>query len=252
MLMAQQTGQAQQGTDALPYADGFSVTGNFVVSSVDLTNSVNPSAVDPILGIKFSTGTLVTSGVPANADILAAYLYWETIHLTGATNIEAGVEFDGKSVNTPNIDLVKSGPVVLGTGAPCYSAGNNSLTMTMLKADVLRLLPLQLDVNGVPTGKRLVNGNHTVKLPDAGGGNVVPETSGATLFVVYRDQETDRTKNPLRRVVVYDFLNNGPIYVQPNLTTTTTQKLRGFYKSSAATLSQGVAKAKIAYIGGSK
>ena len=32
----------------------------------------------------FSTGTIPMSGVPQDADILAAYLYWETIDLPGS------------------------------------------------------------------------------------------------------------------------------------------------------------------------
>jgi hypothetical protein len=61
--------------------------------------------------------------------------------------------------------------------------------MWAFKADVLRLLPPQLDANG-PTGKRLGNGAHTVRLPDAGGGNIVPESAGAVLLRVSESQDS--------------------------------------------------------------
>ena len=77
LLLAQAGGRAQSVvSDPLKYANGFLVTGNYVVGGVDLTKDVNV----PMGG--FATGVINISGVPANADILAAYLYWETIDLT--------------------------------------------------------------------------------------------------------------------------------------------------------------------------
>src|SRR5262245_24170670 len=224
-------------TDALPYTSSFLITGNYVVGGVDLTHNQNPAGPDGLV-----TGTINISGVPANADILAAYMYWETIHPTGLANPEAGVLFDGQAVNNPNVQLLKRTPQVLGTGASCYSSGNQSLTLTMLKADVLHVLPLQRDVNGESTGKRLVNGAHTVKVP-ATSGNQALETAGVSLFVVYRDPESDPLKNPLRKIVVYDGLK-----IQPNLATPLTQTLKGFYKSSATALAPGIRKAQISYL----
>jgi hypothetical protein len=121
-----------------------------MVGSVDFTQSANP-AVD-----NFSTGTLSISGVPPNADILAAYLYWETIHLSNVSNPHLGVEFDGRNVNDPDIPLVKASAEVPLFGGACYGSGNASYELTMMKADVLRLLPFQKDSRGVATGKRLV------------------------------------------------------------------------------------------------
>ncbi len=184
-LRTQAGGQASP-VDPLQYAGGFPVTGDYAVGSVDLTNSQNPSSGG------FSTGTINISGVPPNADILAAYLYWETINLTTVSNPETGVQFNGQNVVDSEVGLVKKTHDDLGTGATCFSSGNKPLTMWALKADVLRLLPPQMDANG-PTGKRLANGAHTVKLPDAGGGNQVPESAGAVLMVVYRNPVDDVT-----------------------------------------------------------
>ena len=63
------------GTDALPYSAGFLVTGDYVVGGVDLNPNVNMP--DPVTGL--ATGTISIAGVPTDADIVGAYLYWETI-----------------------------------------------------------------------------------------------------------------------------------------------------------------------------
>src|SRR6516165_2456048 len=73
-----QTGSHAQTTDALPYAGGYLVTGNYVDGGVDLMEAVNPP--DPVTGL--STGTIHMHGVPTDATIVAAYLYWEAITFT--------------------------------------------------------------------------------------------------------------------------------------------------------------------------
>src|SRR5512142_1983030 len=77
---------AAQAADALPYSRSYMVTGNYAVGGVDITgSSVNG----------FSTGTISMNGVPADADIVAAYLYWETI--TSDLSQAAGVQFRGNN-----------------------------------------------------------------------------------------------------------------------------------------------------------
>ena len=97
------------------------------------------------------------------------------------------------------------------------------------RADVLRLLPIRLDKDDKPTGKRLVNDAdliahglplHKVKLP-VRSGNQIPESAGASLVIVYRDPS-----QPLRKIVFYD-----GIHIQSSLTDAMTQTLRGFYRS---------------------
>src|ERR671913_90002 len=76
-VVSQPSGYAQADPpDALPFAKGYTVTGNYVVSGVDL----------PASGVGgYVTGTINMNGVPADAEILAAFLYWETIStVTGA------------------------------------------------------------------------------------------------------------------------------------------------------------------------
>ena len=48
-------------------------------------------------------------------------------------------------------------------------------------------------------GKVQANGVHQVALPDAGSGNQVPSTAGASLLVIYRDPA-----KPLTSIVIYD------------------------------------------------
>lgn len=102
--------------------------------------------------------------------------------------------------------------------------------MNMYRADVLRLLPEQLDVNGNPTGRRLVNDTdlmetgfplHTVTLPKGSVGEEAPRSGGASLLVVYRD-----TTQPLTKIVVFE-----GAYVQPK-GVAMRQTIRGFLQSS--------------------
>ena len=205
--------------DALPFTQSYSITGNYVVGGVDLVPQSQANG--------FVTGTINMSGVPPNADILAAYLYWETIW-TQPSQAD-GATFRGAAINA----VAASSHQLTGATAPCMSSGGGAggtYTMTMYRADVLRLLPLQLDEQGNPTGKRLVNNSdllanqlplHTVTLPEAGTGNQVPQSAGASLLIVYRDP-----LQPLTKVVVYD-----GIYVKaPGAGMS--QQIRGFLESS--------------------
>ncbi len=220
LLFTQPVAHSQGSADALPFAKGFLVTGDYAVGSVDLA----PSSA----GGGFLTGTIHMSGVPANADVLAAYLYWETIS-TQISQVDYP-KFRGSAIT---VAKASSAPLAPST-APCWSGGSSksTYTMTMFRADVLRLLPIQNDASGQPTGKVLVNDADllsngqaltTVTLPDAGTGNRVPSTAGATLFVVYRDPA-----HPLTSISVYD----GIAIQAPRAVTT--QTIRGFLQAAAS------------------
>ena len=133
------------------------------------------------------------------------------------------------------VSVVKTAKKVLTSElSQCFTSGagpNATHTLNMYRADVLRLLPEQLDVDDKTTGRRLVNDvdllnaglqRHTVRLPEAGNGNQAPQSAGASLFVVYRD-----LGRPLTKIVVYDGAYARPMGVKM------TQTLRGFLKSSA-------------------
>ena len=221
VLLAQSGGQAQS-PNALPYTTSYIVTGNYAVGGVDLPPQ---SGGDGTL-----TGTIPMSGVPANADILAAFLYWETIDISVSPQAATGAKFRGTDITA--VRVKSAAQPLMGSTAACWGSGSAPLTLTMFRADVLRLLPPQLDANGNSTGKLLVNDAdlvsyglplNTVTLPEAGTGNQTPQSAGASLLVIYRNPS-----EPLRSITLYD-----GVYVQPP-GATMTQTLRGFYQSSAA------------------
>ena len=234
MLFAQTGGYAQAPVplpNPLPYSTGYLVTGDYVVGSVDIIEVSNSPA----------TATIHIGGVPQNADILAAFLYWETIAPTSVTapQIADSVKFRGQPIKSVRVKSV--GKQLTGPTGACLAGATVPLTMTMFRADVLRLLPRQFDKDGKPTGKLLVNdtdltsdGLHTVTLPEATGNNV-PKSAGASLVLVYRDLNP---LVPLRKIVVHD-----GIYIEEQ-GATTTQTIGGFYQSANQT-------AKITHIVGS-
>src|SRR5436190_8629499 len=190
---------------SLPYANGFLVTGNYVSGGIDLESASG--------GNGFLSGVIPMSGVPEQAEVLSAFLYWETIAASPAQL--AGARFRGQPIDVTDSNVVRIAPSSLaGSTAACYSSGAG-LTMYMVRADVRRLLPREFDANGDPTGRRLVNdldldtnidpetslpyARHTVTLPESGTGNVAPQSAGASLVVVYRDPS-----EPLRKIVFYD------------------------------------------------
>ena len=210
LLFGQAVGYAQT-PEALPFSKSYLVTGNYVVGSVDLAPQSGANG--------FITGTIPMSGVPANADILAAFLYWETI--STQNDQVNGVRFRDQAVTA----VSSRSKLLDGNTAQCWSSGGGSgasYMMTMFRADVLRLLPAEYE-DGRPTGRRLVNGLHTVTLPEAGTGNQVPSSAGATLVVVYRDPDPTAQ---LTSVVIYD----GIAVQAPGETTSRT--IRGFYQSA--------------------
>jgi len=212
---------AQQATtisDPLPYSKGFLVTGDYAIAGVDFTSQANPADANGL-----ATGTLTVSGVPADADIVAAYLYWEEIFTASPGMIPtAGVKFRGNPISPT---AIKASSFQLSTNpATCWgAAGTTGARVADFRADVLYLLPKRFDSNDAWTGKYFVNGPHTVTLPELNGNKAI-QSAGATLVVVYRT-----FSSPLKKIVIYD-----GAYPQPE-GATLTQRLRAFYKSAAST-----------------
>ncbi len=220
-LLTQAGGRAASpSTDALSFSKGFLVKGNYVVGGVDMATGVSSNG--------FVTGTIPMSGVPANADILAAYLYWETI--SSSASQLTGAKFRGTDVAFAKV----ADKALDFSTALCWFPGAKSgtaYTMTMFRANVIDLLPRQLDANDNPIGRVLVNdtdlakygfSKHTVTLQDKGQALQLPQSAGATLFVIYRaDGES------LKKIVSYEGLS-----IQ-GFGATTSQTIRGFYKSSS-------------------
>ena len=226
---------AQQATaisDPLPYSRGFLVTGDYTIAGVDFTSQANPIVNG------FSTGTLSVSDVPADADIVAAYLYWEEIFTASPGMIPAaGIKFRDSAISPT---AIKASSFRLASNpATCWgAAGTSGATVADFRADVLYLLPKRLDSTGQWTGKYYANGTHNVTLPEINGNKAV-QTAGATLVIVYR---TLATTSPLKKILIYD--GEVPNAFPQAEGVTLTERLRGFYKSVASN------SGKLSYIAG--
>ena len=197
--------QASWAADALQYTKNYFVTGDYKVAGVGLRGKGGADG--------FATGTLTLSGVPAGADIVAAFLYWQTEEPEPLPNLAKGF-FDGQAI----VGDVRGN----ANNDACWSSGGTVREFgRSYRADVLRYLPID-PVNNV----RLANGAHTVRLKDSGGnGNgQVDYTNGATLVVVYRVLNSTA---PLRSVVIYD-----GAYTMSKATPSVSQDVAGFYEAA--------------------
>ena len=223
LLLFAPLAQAAQPPDALQFHKSYFLNGGHpVVGGVGLRGQGVPDALSSgITGVtaNYATGTINMSGLPANADIEAAYLYWETLESTtpsDSSSASLGV-FRGQKISGKYLGPSNTGPIpaCFGSGG---GAGNQSgaQNLGVYRADVLKLLPIQRDANGKVAGRRIVNDSDllnslnnvpsyklpsgastkltTVSLMDSGGGgttsnssgNQVTYTEGASLVIVYR------------------------------------------------------------------
>jgi hypothetical protein len=211
----------------LPYSRGFLVTGDFVQGSVDLTPQANPTDANGL-----ATGTLTISGVPKDADIVGAYLYFEQIFsAVNGVNPSPAVQFKAPNATTASMisptALKVSAFQLTSNPATCWgAAGTSGAWVADYRADVLSLLskrndPVPPQGTGKWTGKYIVNGQYAVSLPEISGNKSV-QSAGATLVIIYRDPASQPA---LRKVLIYD-----GAYPQPE-GTTMLEMLRGIYKS---------------------
>jgi hypothetical protein len=154
-----------------------------------------------------------TQGVPDGADIVDAYLYWQTLESTPAPSASGGT-FRGYPIVGQKIG-----------NDVAYTDGAFSGTLRVYRADVNPYFPA--DANGI----RFASGTHTVSLPDSGGTGL-PLTEGASLVVIYRVLSPQFA---LKSVVIYDgsAVPSGSPLVQV---------MQGFY--DAAGFAQGTAQVK--------
>ncbi len=204
---------ADNGTPPLNFFNNYFVTGDYVVGGVGLRG----------LGVNgFATGTISipdansvpATGVPAGADIVAAFLYWQTVEsgqtLAGQQGFFNGYPITGAVLGNPNA------PVSWSLGG-CTGSSQGSKTMRTYRADVRPYL--KLDANGHIQG--------VVKLADSGSnGGGVPLTLGASLVVIYRVLSPTL---PLNSVVLYD-----GAYAPGNTTSDLSLDMHGFYEAAAA------------------
>ena len=211
----------------LNYFQNYFVTGDYVVGGVGLYNQgANPTGTINFSGVPCTSGPgLLASVVPCSAkgavpaDIIAAFLYWETIEPTSLTTPSATAgTFDGAANTIAGLPL--GNPQI---DACVVGGGTQSKTSyaRVYRADVLRYLVINASAN-----VRTANYTHTITFT----GNTSPtQFLGATLVVVYR-LVTPGNPNitPLRSVVIYDGAFTGIASRSPSLN----QTMGGFYQAA--------------------
>ena len=177
------SGQAQPvSPNPLSLYNNYFLTGDYVSAGVSLRGTgVAGSATGTITIPAYSQSP--TQGVPSGADIVDAFLYWETLESTPNASSTNGT-FNGYPIVGQQI----------GNDLLNYTDGQFTGTIRAYRANVNVYLPD--GANGI----RFAAGNYTVSLPDSGG-SALPLTEGASLVLIYRVLSPNF---PLKSVVVYD------------------------------------------------
>src|SRR5262249_7429796 len=216
---------AQNGTNPLNFSNNYFVTGDYVVAGVGLPGLW----VDGYATEKISmpdANFMPAEGVPTGADIVAAFLYWETVEssqsaFAGQNGFFRPVFQSGPATGYPITGVILGNPnaPVSWSSGGCSGNAQGSKTMRVYGADVLRFL--RLDAKG----NVLATGTYEVSLADTGSnGGSAPLTLGASLIIIYR-----ATPSPLlTSVVIYD-----GAFAPSNGSSPVTQSLQGFYQAAA-------------------
>lgn len=222
--------------------NNYMVTGDYVVGGWTKTGSTN------VNGTLMSTGTIsipdpqayatnMAQQVPAGADIVAAFLYWQTVESTGVHSGQNGLfnnhPITGAVLGNPNA------PVSWSSGG-CAGSSQGSKTIVTYRADVSGLMPVDANGNIQPNNPQPNTPAYQVSLPDTGKAGQPPFTEGATLVIIYR---LLAPTTPLKAVVIYD-----GSYAPGNTGQITTQPILGFFQ--AGNDQNGPVVAKITHIVG--
>jgi hypothetical protein len=196
--------------DTLLFFKNYFVTGDYVVNGVGLKGQGDASG--------FATGYIPINGIPSNAVVVGAFLYWEAIEATATPST-----MDGYFQGYP---IVGVQPAPLSNTPPCWSSGggtgssNGSKHLRVYRADVAPYLVVngQYQTN-TPAGSL----GYQVRLRDSGSnGAGAPLTEGASLVIIYRT-----LTDTLRSVVLYD-----GAWTMNNATSYMSQTIRWFYQAS--------------------
>ncbi len=165
-----------------------------------------------------------TAAVPPGADIVAAFLYWETVESSHSQSPGKNGSFNGYAITGTFLPNPTSQSPTSWSSGGCSGNSDGTKIIQGYRADVRPFLPV--DANGKVQG----NGTFQVELADSGSnGNTVPFTLGATLVIVYRVQSP---LVPLNSVVLYD-----GIFAPSNATANMSemsQQIIGFYQAAAS------------------
>jgi len=220
-----------QATPPLNFSNNYFVTGDYVVAGVGLRGlGVNGYATK-----KFTmpdANSVPSTGVPSGADIVGAFLYWETVEssqtaFAGQNGFFRPVFPGGPATGYPITGVLLGNPnaPVSWSSGGCSGNSQGSKTMRVYGADVRPFLPLD------SKGNVLTNGTYEVSLADSGSnGGSAPLTLGASLIIIYRALTPSL---PLTSVVIYD-----GAFAPANGSSTLTQTLQGFYQAASNPISK--------------
>ncbi|HET9402066.1 MAG TPA: hypothetical protein VFO34_14055 [Candidatus Acidoferrales bacterium] len=208
--------QSVSAQQPLGFFKNYFVTGDYTVSGVGLRGTGDSSG--------FATNTIQapSPAIPANADIVAAFLYWQTVEKSKSTFAGKRGFFNGHAIigfilGNPNA------PVSWSAGG-CAGSSKGTTTLRTYRADVRPFLNV---LNGSPQG----NLNYQVKLVDSGsGGGGTPLTLGATLVIIYR---VISPNVPLKGITIYD-----GSFAPSNTAQAMTQPLQGFYDAAVSPIAE--------------
>src|SRR3984885_11758588 len=231
--------QSAQAQGPLNYFKNYFVTGDYVVGGVGLAGTTvtplvgsTPSSISVSSSITLNS-VPCTSGpgpfagiVPCTAngavpaDVIAAFLYWQT-NETSATPSSAYGFFDAAFPSNPFVGLALGNPTIAACAATGGGTGKEYLHN--YRADVLKYLPINSTAN-----VRLANGTQTFTLVSASTGT---QFVGASLVVVYRLVAPGNPRiAPLRSVVIYDGAFTG---IASSKSPSLNQTMGGFYQAAA-------------------
>ena len=225
------SGLAQTGTAPLTFSNNYFVTGDYVVAGVGLRGlGVNGYATKQFT--MPDANSVPSTGVPPGADIVAAFLYWETVEssqtaFAGQNGFFRPVFGGGPATGYPITGVVLGNPnaPVSWSSGGCSGNSQGSKTMRTYATDVSQFLPQDSQ------GNVLANGTYEVRLADSGSnGGGVPLTLGASLVIIYR---AITPSLPLTSVVLYD-----GAFAPANGSSSMTQTMQGFYQAAANPISK--------------
>src|ERR1700730_1241590 len=157
-----------QTNPPLSFENNYFVTGDYVVAGVGLRGlGVNGFATQPFT--MPDANSVPATGVPPGADIVAAFLYWETVEspettLAGESGFFRPVFPGGPATGYPITGVVLGNPnaPVSWSSGGCSGSSQGSKTMRTYAADVSRFLPQDAQ------GNVLANGTYARRLADSG------------------------------------------------------------------------------------
>jgi hypothetical protein len=245
-----QTASAQT-TPPLNLFNNYFITGDYVVGGVGLRGAGDSTGfAHGTISIPDSVQAQATGvpspGVPAGANIVAAFLYWETVEKDKQSFAGKNGSFNGQPITGVVLGNNIAPPGWSSGGCTGSSGGNTTTTLRTYRADVRPLLPV--DANGnIQTPNAVTPGSYQVGLADSGSnGGGTPLTLGATLVILWRVLNPAvpgapfTPSQPLTAIAIYDGAFTPSNQTNPEMSL----MMQGFYQPD------GIHKAKMTHIVG--